>query len=183
METVGFIGLGRMGRPMASNLCRKGFRLVVNDINPAAVQELEALQARGVASVAEVASQSDIVVTMLPNSAVVRDVVGARNGVMANLKPGAIILDMSTVSPETSDELAAATKARGIGFVDAPVGGSRAMPTAASACSWPAAPWRTSRGSSPCSTGWAPQSSTAARPGPAHARSLSTTTLPLRPAN
>ena len=46
METIGFIGLGRMGRPMASNLCRKGFRLVVNDIDPAAVQELEAFQAR-----------------------------------------------------------------------------------------------------------------------------------------
>jgi len=59
MEAVGFIGLGRMGRPMASNLCRKGFRLVVNDIDPTAVQELEALQARGAASVAEVASSSD----------------------------------------------------------------------------------------------------------------------------
>ena len=122
METVGFIGLGRMGRPMASNLCRKGFRLVVNDIDPAAVRELEALQARGAASVAEVASQSDVVVTMLPNSAVVRDVVGRADGVLANLKPGTVIMDMSTVSPETSDELAAAAQARGIGFVDAPVG-------------------------------------------------------------
>ena len=122
METVGFIGLGRMGRPMASNLCRKGFRIVVNDIDPTAVKELEALQARGTTSVAEVASQSDIVVTMLPNSAVVRDVVGRTDGVLANLKPGTLIMDMSTVSPETSDELAAAAQARGIGFVDAPVG-------------------------------------------------------------
>ena len=122
METIGFIGLGRMGRPMASNLCRKGFRLLVNDIDPAAVQELEALQARGAASVAEVASQSDIVVTMLPNSAVVRDVGGRADGVLASLKPGTGVMDMSTVSPETSDEIAARAQARGIGFVDAPVG-------------------------------------------------------------
>lgn len=122
MDTVGFIGLGRMGRPMASNLCRKGFRLVVNDVDPAAMQELENLQARGAADVAEVASQSDIVITVLPNSAVVRDVVGRYDGILANLKPGAVVLDMSTVSPETTDELAAAAGTRGVGFVDAPVG-------------------------------------------------------------
>ncbi len=122
METIGFIGLGRMGRPMASNLCRKGFRLVVNDIDLAVMQELENLQARAAATVAEVASQSGVVITMLPNSAVVRDVIGGPDGVLANLQPGTVILDMSTVSPETSDELAGAAKMRGIGFVDAPVG-------------------------------------------------------------
>lgn len=122
METIGFIGLGRMGRPMASNLCRRGFRLVVNDIDPAAMHELESLQASSAGTVAEVASRSDIVITMLPNSAVVRDVVGRVDGVLAGLKRGGIVLDMSTVSPETSDELAASAAARGIGFVDAPVG-------------------------------------------------------------
>jgi hypothetical protein len=66
MEAVGFIGLGRMGRPMASNLCRKGFRLVVYDINPHAVSELELLQASGASTAAEVARRSQIVVTMLP---------------------------------------------------------------------------------------------------------------------
>mgnify|MGYP002682861916 CR=1 FL=1 len=66
MEKVGFIGLGRMGRPMASNLCRRGFRLTVNDINPEAVAELELLQAGSAATVAEVAQKSDIIVTMLP---------------------------------------------------------------------------------------------------------------------
>jgi 4-hydroxybutyrate dehydrogenase/sulfolactaldehyde 3-reductase len=122
METVGFIGLGRMGRPMAINLCRKGFRLVVNDVNQEAVAELEKTQARGAASAAEVASASDIVITMLPNSAVVREVVAGPNGVFDNLKPGTLVMDMSTVSPETTDELAAAAQARGIAFVDAPVG-------------------------------------------------------------
>lgn len=122
METIGFIGLGRMGRPMASNLCRKGFRLIVNDVDPSAMQELEAFQARGCATVAEVAAQSDIVITMLPNSAVVQDVVGRADGVLTNLKPGTVVMDMSTVSPDTTDGLAQAAAARGIGFVDAPVG-------------------------------------------------------------
>jgi 4-hydroxybutyrate dehydrogenase/sulfolactaldehyde 3-reductase len=107
---------------MASNLVRKGFRLVVTDLNRDAVQELETLQARGAADAAEVARQSDIVVTMLPNSAVVQDVATRADGILVNLTPGAILMDMSTVSPETSDALAVAAQARGIGFVDAPVG-------------------------------------------------------------
>jgi 4-hydroxybutyrate dehydrogenase/sulfolactaldehyde 3-reductase len=122
MEKVGFIGLGRMGRPMASNLCRKGFRLTVNDINPAAVAELELLQASGAATVAEVAQKSDIIVTMLPNSAVVDDVVSRTDGVIASAKPGSLILDMSTIDPGTTDRLARAAAAKGIAFVDAPVG-------------------------------------------------------------
>ncbi|WP_368667239.1 NAD(P)-dependent oxidoreductase [Roseomonas sp. 18066] len=119
---VGFIGLGRMGRPMASNLCRKGFRLVVNDINPEAVAELELLQARAGASVAEVAAAGQVIVTMLPNSAIVDQVIGGAEGVLAHARPGSIVLDMSTIDPETTDRLAALAKARGIGFVDAPVG-------------------------------------------------------------
>ena len=122
MEKVGFIGLGRMGRPMASNLCRKGFRLTVNDINPEAVAELELLQAGSAATVAEVAQKSDIIVTMLPNSAVVDDVVSRADGIIASAKPGSLILDMSTIDPETTDALAAQARERGIAFVDAPVG-------------------------------------------------------------
>ena len=122
MEKVGFIGLGRMGRPMASNLCRKGFRLTVNDINPAAVAELELLQAGSAATVAEVAQKSDIIVTMLPNSAVVDDVVSRADGIIASARPGALILDMSTIDPGTTDRLAKAAAAKGIAFVDAPVG-------------------------------------------------------------
>ena len=119
---VGFVGLGRMGRPMASNLCRKGFRLIVNDIDPAAVRELELLQARGADTAAEVAAQSDVIVTMLPNTAVVRDVVAGADGILAHARPGALVMDMSTIDPQATDALAAAARAKGIGFVDAPVG-------------------------------------------------------------
>lgn len=122
MEPIGFIGLGRMGRPMAMNLCRKGFRPVVYDINPAAVSELVQTQAQAATSVAEATSGAGIVVTMLPDSAAVREVVAGPGGVLAHLRPGGVVMDMSTVSPEATDGLAAAARARGIGFVDAPVG-------------------------------------------------------------
>ena len=122
MEMIGFIGLGRMGRPMASNLCRKGFRLVVHDVNRKAVEELESLQARGASSAAQVAAEGDIIVTMLPNSAIVSDVVAGHDGVLDHARPGSLIMDMSTVSPETTDALAKQAAAKGIGFVDAPVG-------------------------------------------------------------
>jgi len=122
METIGFVGLGRMGRPMASNLARKGSRLVVHDINRAAVAELEKLQCRGAESAAQVAQEAPLVVTMLPNSAVVSAIVGGPDGLLAHVKPGGLIMDMSTVSPETTDALAKQAAAKGIGFVDAPVG-------------------------------------------------------------
>ncbi len=122
METIGFVGLGRMGKPMASNLSRKGFRLVVHDINRAAVADLEALECRGAESAAQVAEEAPLVVTMLPNSAIVSEIVGGPNGVLAHAKPGGLIMDMSTVSPETTDALAKAAAAKGVAFVDAPVG-------------------------------------------------------------
>jgi len=122
METIGFVGLGRMGRPMASNLARKGFRLVVHDINREAVAALEALQCRGAESPAQVAAESAMVITMLPNSAVVADVVTGPDGILAHAKRGGLVMDMSTVSPETTDAVARAAAAKGIGFVDAPVG-------------------------------------------------------------
>jgi 3-hydroxyisobutyrate dehydrogenase-like beta-hydroxyacid dehydrogenase len=122
MEMIGFVGLGRMGRPMSSNLCRKGFRLVVHDINRDAVAELELLQARGAESVAAVARESGIIVTMLPNSAIVDQVVAGLDGVLAHAKPGSLVMDMSTVDPLTTDALARKAAEKGIAFVDAPVG-------------------------------------------------------------
>jgi 4-hydroxybutyrate dehydrogenase / sulfolactaldehyde 3-reductase len=122
MTMIGFIGLGRMGRPMASNLCRKGFRLVVHDVNPAPVRELELLQARAASIVGEVAAESDIIVTMLPNSAIVEQVVTGPEGVLANAKRGGLVMDMSTVDPLVTDRLAAAARGKALAFVDAPVG-------------------------------------------------------------
>ena len=119
---VGFVGLGRMGRPMASNLCRKGFRLLVNDVNRAAMEELAQLQAKPCDTVAELAAESDVVITMLPNSTIVHDVLSMADGVFAHARPGTTILDMSTIDPDMTDTLAKAAKEHGLGFVDAPVG-------------------------------------------------------------
>jgi 4-hydroxybutyrate dehydrogenase/sulfolactaldehyde 3-reductase len=122
METIGFIGLGRMGRPMARNLCRKGFSLVVYDINHEPVAELEHLGARGATGVADVAAACTVVLTMLPDSAVVNDVIAGPAGVLAAARTGTLIVDMSTIDPRVTDCLAAAASARGCAFVDSPVG-------------------------------------------------------------
>jgi 4-hydroxybutyrate dehydrogenase/sulfolactaldehyde 3-reductase len=111
-----------MGRSMALNLCRKGFALVVHDIAPRPVQDLVAAGAKAAASIADAARDADVVITMLPNSAIVLDVVGGPEGVLAHARPGALVMDMSTVSPETTDQLAAAAAKRELSFVDAPVG-------------------------------------------------------------
>jgi 4-hydroxybutyrate dehydrogenase/sulfolactaldehyde 3-reductase len=120
MTTIGFIGLGRMGRGMASNLQRKGFGLVVHDVAPEPVAALTALGARAGNGGAGVAQASDVIITMLPASAEVEAVV--RGELLPNARPGALIMDMSTVEPRTTDMLAAEARARGLGFVDAPVG-------------------------------------------------------------
>jgi 4-hydroxybutyrate dehydrogenase / sulfolactaldehyde 3-reductase len=122
METIGFIGLGRMGRPMASNLCRKGFRLLVCDIDPGPVAALRQLGARAASSPAEVAASSTSVLTMLPNSAIVEDVLAGAGGVLEHCKTGSLLLDMSTIDPLVTDRLGAGAARKGCAFVDAPVG-------------------------------------------------------------
>ena len=102
-ETIGFVGLGRMGRPMASNLCRKGFDLVVHDVNPRAIDSLTALGARAANGVAGVAQASSVVVTMLPSSVEVEGVVLGPDGVFANGREGLLLMAMSTVDPHTTD--------------------------------------------------------------------------------
>lgn len=122
MDRIGFIGLGNMGRPMASNLCRKGFSLIVCDNQHGPVRALEQLGARSAVDRAAVASESDIVFTMLPNSAIVEDVVTGVDGVLAHLPAGRVVVDMSTIDPLVTDRLAVAAEAKGCAFVDAPVG-------------------------------------------------------------
>jgi 4-hydroxybutyrate dehydrogenase/sulfolactaldehyde 3-reductase len=125
MARIGFIGLGNMGRGMASNLVRKGETLIVYDVNGEAVRALGSLGA-SIASApngaAEIAGAADVIFTMLPTTAVVADVIGGAAGVLAHAKPGAIVVDMSTIDPLVTDRLAADAAARGIAFADAPVG-------------------------------------------------------------
>lgn len=119
---VAFIGLGRMGRGMALNLCRKGFALTVHDVDPRPVRDLVAAGARAAETAAAAVREAEVVVTMLPNSAVVEAVIAGPGGVLEHAARGAVVMDMSTVAPETTDRLAAAARARELSFVDAPVG-------------------------------------------------------------
>jgi 4-hydroxybutyrate dehydrogenase/sulfolactaldehyde 3-reductase len=117
---IGFIGLGRMGRPMACNLQRKGFATLCFDIDPKGVAAITALGGRGASSIAEVARESDIIFTMLPADPQVRAVV--LDGIVPNARPGTLVVDMSTIDPLATDEVAGKVAAAGLGFVDAPVG-------------------------------------------------------------
>ncbi len=107
---------------MASNLRRKGFELVVHDVDPSPVRELVALGARAASGTPDVAASSEVVFTMLPNSAIVEAVVLGADGILAHAKPGTLVVDMSTIDPLVTDRLAQAAAARGCSFVDAPVG-------------------------------------------------------------
>ncbi|MCY0853727.1 NAD(P)-dependent oxidoreductase [Cupriavidus sp. D39] len=122
MEKIGFIGLGRMGKPMAANLRKKGFTLVVMDLNREAVAELVALGASAGESVAQVARDCAIVVTMLPSSVEVEQVALGADGLFANAAAGSLLLDMSTIDPLATDRLQAAALEKGLSVVDAPVG-------------------------------------------------------------
>ncbi len=121
-ERIGFIGLGAMGKGMALNLQTKGFQLGVFDIAPEPVAILVQQGAIEAASIAELTENSDIVVTMLPGSPEVEAVVLGEAGVLAHGRDGMLLLDMSTVDPETTDTLVERLSEAGIAVVDAPVG-------------------------------------------------------------
>ncbi|HHY85603.1 MAG TPA: 2-hydroxy-3-oxopropionate reductase [Verrucomicrobia bacterium] len=123
MRTVGFIGLGIMGKPMAKNLLKAGFPLVVYDIRPEVVNELVAAGAQAGSSARDVAARSDVVITMLPNSPEVKEAVLGANGVIEGVRADAIVVDMSSIAPATSREVSAQLAARGVRMLDAPVSG------------------------------------------------------------
>jgi 4-hydroxybutyrate dehydrogenase/sulfolactaldehyde 3-reductase len=122
MDTIGFIGLGRMGRAMAANLLAKGFALTVLDIDPRPVGELVGLGAEAGSSVAQIARDCTLVITMLPTAVEVEQVALGPDGVFANAVRGSLLMDMSTIDPLATDRLQAAALARGLSVVDAPVG-------------------------------------------------------------
>ena len=122
-KTIGFIGLGVMGKPMAKNLVKAGYRLVVYDVKPEPVAEMAALGTGMAASPAEVASRSDIIITMLPNSPHVINVISGENGILDGAGAGKIIIDMSSISPVVSKKMAALAADKGMEMLDAPVSG------------------------------------------------------------
>ena len=120
---IGFIGLGIMGKPMAKNLLKAGYELVVYDIIQAAVEEVVAAGATAAGSPKEVASQVSMVITMLPNSPQVKEAVLGAGGVLEGAKQGDIIIDMSSIAPLAAKEVAAAAGMKGVEMLDAPVSG------------------------------------------------------------
>lgn len=121
-ETVGFIGLGTMGRPMANNVHKHGYPLVVFDLVPEATAALTAAGARSAASPAEVARASDVVITVLPEPADVEQTALGPGGILESLRPGAVYVDMSTIDPATTRRIGAAFAGRGLDVLDCPVG-------------------------------------------------------------
>ncbi|MBA4089458.1 MAG: hydroxyacid dehydrogenase [Sphingobium sp.] len=119
---IGFIGLGAMGLPMSSNLQRKGFAVTVFDLDPAKMDEVALLGATRAVNIAEATKGQDIVITVLPATPHVEAVVLGDDGVLAHIDDGALLMDMSTIDANGTDRVAAACAARGVGFVDAPIG-------------------------------------------------------------
>jgi 2-hydroxy-3-oxopropionate reductase len=124
-QHVGFVGLGIMGKPMALNVLKAGHDLSVYDINPAPVRELVAAGAREARSPRDAADGADFVITMLPNSPEVKDAVLGKNGVLEAMKPGTILIDMSSIAPLAAQEIARQTGAKGVITLDAPVSGGQ----------------------------------------------------------
>ncbi len=123
MKTVGFIGLGLMGRPMAKNLLKAGFKLTVQSRSPGPVAELAGLGAVAAPSPRAVAAASEVVITMVPDSPEVEQVVTGPEGILAGARPGLIHIDMSTISPLTTRRLAELEQRAGVTLLDAPVSG------------------------------------------------------------
>ncbi|MBV9358567.1 MAG: 3-hydroxyisobutyrate dehydrogenase [Chloroflexi bacterium] len=124
ISDVGFIGLGTMGFPMANNLLKAGFRLVVHDLAQEPVARLAARGARPVDSPRAVAQACPYVITMLPASAHVEAVLDGENGTIAHMAAGGTLIEMSTIDPSTTRALAERATARGLRMIDAPVSGS-----------------------------------------------------------
>lgn len=125
--SIGFIGLGVMGSPMAGHLARAGHRMTLLDANPATAQQLaDSLggEATAAATPAEVAARSDVIITMLPNGSVVQQVALGEQGLLQGLRPCALLLDTSSAEPWLTQATAAALAGRGATMVDAPVSGA-----------------------------------------------------------
>ena len=120
---IGLIGLGIMGKPMAKNILKGGYTdLLVSDLNMAAVEEVAACGAKA-SSNEEIGRTCDVVLTMLPNSPHVKSVMLGEGGVASYMRPGTVFIDMSSINPVASKELAAELASKGVEMLDAPVSG------------------------------------------------------------
>lgn len=122
MGKIAFIGLGAMGGPMASNIARKQIPVTVFDLSPDRMAAVAAAGASPATDLKEAVSGAEIVVTMLPATQHVLDAVTGPDGILDNIAPGGLLVDMSTIAPEGTDRLIAACDAKGVRFIDAPVG-------------------------------------------------------------
>ncbi|MEG2118848.1 MAG: NAD(P)-dependent oxidoreductase [Pseudoflavonifractor sp.] len=120
---IGFIGLGAMGKPMASNLLAAGYQVYAFDLVAAAVKEVEAKGAIACPDAGALAAQADVIISSLPNAKIVEAVMNGKGGVFECCKPGTIVVDMSSVAPNTSKSMAKLAAGHGVGYVDAPVSG------------------------------------------------------------
>jgi 2-hydroxy-3-oxopropionate reductase len=125
MEQLGFVGLGIMGKPMAGHLVKAGHRVHVYDTNPAPVKELVAMGAVACRNSKEVAQKSDIIFIIVPDTPDVEAALFGPNGVAEGLKPGAIVVDMSSISPIATKDFAKRLSAMGVKMLDAPVSGGQ----------------------------------------------------------
>jgi 2-hydroxy-3-oxopropionate reductase len=123
---IAFIGLGIMGSPMAANLVRAGHTVTGYNLQQEAIDKLVADGGKGAGSIAEAVAGAEIVITMVPADPHVEQAILGEGGVLENVKPGTLIIDMSSITPQTSIKVAAAAKEKGVRTLDAPVSGGEA---------------------------------------------------------
>ena len=122
-KKVGFVGLGIMGLPMASNLLKAGYELWVYDVMQTAVEQAVAQGAKAAGSPKKVAQRSEVMITMLPSEAITEQVILGPDGLIEGMAPGSVVVDMSSISPSGVKKISAALKEKGLYMVDAPVSG------------------------------------------------------------
>ena len=122
-KKIGFIGLGIMGKPMAKNLLKAGYSIIAYDLNKDAVEDVVKAGALGASSSKEAAGKAEVIITMLPDSPDVKEVILGKDGVLEGIKPGSIVIDMSSINPLVSQEIEKELRKKGVEMLDAPVSG------------------------------------------------------------
>lgn len=125
MKKIGFIGLGIMGKPMAKNLINAGYELIVYDIDTESLVQMEENGAKRGTSPKNIAENSDVIITMLPNSPHVKEVILGEDGVIEGVKEGQVVIDMSSIAPLVSQEVAKELEKKEVDMLDAPVSGGQ----------------------------------------------------------